>query len=99
MGEAYGFQHAPGGPQWANKSVLSFHDSVAPKLSPLPHYYELRYGEAKRLGTGAVVTESGIDNSDLMDSYGWSNMIWDYKWYYFQNNPVVCPVLFFSFLL
>jgi hypothetical protein len=28
LGERTGFTHAPGGPQYANRSVLSFHNSV-----------------------------------------------------------------------
>ena len=54
-----GFTHAPGGAQWANKTVLSFHNSVAPKLVPdVPKYYQNRIGEARRLGAITCVTET-----------------------------------------
>ena len=38
LGSEFGFKHAPGGPQWANRSVLSYHNSVFPTLTPDPKY-------------------------------------------------------------
>jgi hypothetical protein len=36
LGSKFGFKHAPGGAQWANRSVLSFHNSVFSSLTPDP---------------------------------------------------------------
>lgn len=41
IGEAFGFEHVPGGPGYANRSVLSFHNSVLPNVTP-----ESKYGVA-----------------------------------------------------
>ncbi len=76
-----GWSHAPGGPQWANKSVLSFHNSVAPKLLPDSKYAVLRKAEAQRLGVVAVVTETGSDQLDVFDDISLSWIHWGYKWY------------------
>lgn len=82
LGSKFGFKHAPGGAQWANRSVLSFHNSVFSSLTPDPKYYELRLFEAQRLGVAAWVTETGSDQQLLLaDQYMLTWMHWDYKWY------------------
>lgn len=79
IGERYGFEHVPGGPAFRNKSVLAFHNSIEPAITPDSKYYTLRWGEVVRLGGAGWVTESGADQSDLDDAYGLSWMHWEYK--------------------
>lgn len=89
LGEALGFEHVPGGAQWANRSVLSFHNSVAPRLVPDARYYDLRVSEARRLGCVAMVTETGADQMPQLDAHQLSWIHWDYKWYanWTWDNP------------
>lgn len=85
IGEREGFLHAPGGPQYANRSVLSFHNSVDRKLAPDARYYHWRDKEAQRLGVAGMVTETKSSVLDLADEFaqtsvaGW--MQWAYKKY------------------
>lgn len=68
----------PGGREFANRSVLSFHNSVY--HTPDDDYYKWRRDEAKRLGCAFMVTENGngrqLDRTDEFVA-GW--MHWDYK--------------------
>ena len=61
LGEKTGFTHAPGGHEYANRSVLSFHNSIAPSKSPDPYYWDKKMKEAKRLGIAAAVTETNAE--------------------------------------
>eukprot|EP00047_Mylnosiga_fluctuans_P012814 m.27931 g.27931 ORF g.27931 m.27931 type:complete len:502 (-) comp4477_c0_seq1:131-1636(-) len=81
IGEVDGFQHVPGGPAYANRSVLSWHCSVTPKATPDSTYFKWKDNEAKRLGAGRWVTETGVGTLDLLDLYSISWMHWDYKWF------------------
>jgi len=82
ISERIGYDHAPGGAVYANKSILSFHNDVR-GFKDDPTYYAWREAEAKRLGVAAMVTETGGDQLNLGDAYapravaGW--MHWDYK--------------------
>jgi endoglycosylceramidase len=92
VGEKYGFTQPPGGAQWANKSVLSFHNSVLPRITPDAEYYAWKQAEAQRLGVGLWVTETGGGQLTLLDDYRLSWMHWDYKW--FSNLTYDNPGLF-----
>ena len=85
LGQKLGFTHAPGGHEFASKSVLSFHNSVKPVQFPDPGYYEKRINEIKRLGIAGVVTETNDGENgikfELADQYGLSWMHWGYKLY------------------
>ncbi|XP_023338628.1 endoglycoceramidase [Eurytemora carolleeae] len=86
IGETYGFAHPPGGDDFKNRSVLSFHNSVLPEVTPDDKYYDLRAKEIKRLGIAGFVTETNNDRNqlDLMDDlvrWGYSWHHWAYKWY------------------
>lgn len=61
LGEKIGFQHAPGGHEFANRSVLSFHNSINDVKSPQPYYWDKKMKEVKRLGIAAAVTETNGD--------------------------------------
>ena len=89
VAEQKGFEHVPGGAQYANKSVLSFHNSVAGGLVPDSEYYVKRQAEATRLGCGAAVTETGTGQQDLLDQHLFNYMHFDYKWYsnWTWDNP------------
>lgn len=58
LGEKIGFTHAPGGDQYANRSVLSFHNSVLPDNFTEPYYYDKKMKEIARLGVAGAVTET-----------------------------------------
>jgi endoglycosylceramidase len=53
-----GFKHAPGGPQEANRSVLAYHYYVPPNGEDFDAYFKVKRQDAKRLGTGLMMTES-----------------------------------------
>ncbi len=83
IGEKYGFTHAPGyETSYANKSVLSWHNSVMPKYTPDKQYYAWKESEMRRIGAGGAVTEIvSSDHCDLLDEYQLSWMHWGYKLY------------------
>jgi len=84
IGEQFGFTHSPGGEDWANKSVLSFHNSVQDQVTSHADYYDLRWGEIKRLGIAGFVTETGdccLDLADEISKWGFSWHHWAYKLY------------------
>lgn len=85
FGEKIGFTHPPGGKEFANKSVLSFHNSVLPDNFTEPYYYDKKIKEMERLGIAGAVTETnqGEDGIKftLSDFYGLSWMHWAYKRY------------------
>ena len=45
IGQKLGFTHAPGGDEFASKSILSFHNSVLPDNFSEGPYYEKRVKE------------------------------------------------------
>lgn len=83
LGEKIGFTHAPGGKEFADRSVLSFHKSIAPNAIKEPYYYDKKFKEMERLGVAGAVTETNTEqghiNFDLADQYGLSWMHWGYK--------------------
>ena len=88
---ALGFTHPPGGEQYANTSVLSFHYYIPPNWSPENGeigYLDRRLGSAQQLGVGAMLTEFSINGNpseatthDLCDELLLSWQGWDYKEY------------------
>lgn len=58
LGEKIGFTHAPGGDEFANRSVLAFHNSVLPDNFTEPYYYDKKMKEIKKLGVAGAVTET-----------------------------------------
>lgn len=60
-----GFEHAPGGDAYANRSVISFHFYNPPNLTP-ENQMSSRTKDAGRLKTGLFLTEFDIsdDNDD-----------------------------------
>ena len=85
LGEKIGFTHAPGGEEFANRSVLAFHNSVLPDNFTEPYYYDKKMKEIKRLGVAGAVTETNNGEGEvkftLADEYGLSWMHWAYKRY------------------
>jgi len=84
IGEAIGFTHPPGGDDYRNRSVLSFHNSVQEQVTSHEDYYDLRWGEIQRLGIAGFVTETGdccLDLADEMTKWGYSWHHWAYKLY------------------
>lgn len=84
IGERIGFEHAPGGHEYANRSVLSFHNSISPDKFPQTGYYVQKWKEIERLGIAGAVTETNADQEDgikmtLADQYGLTWMHWAYK--------------------
>lgn len=85
IGEEIGFTHPPGGPEFAHKSVLSFHNSVLPDTFKEPYYYDKKMKEIERLNITGMVTETNeAENAikfELADKYGIGWMHWSYKLY------------------
>ncbi len=82
VGEKYGFEHVPGGADFASKSVLSWHCSVLSNQTPDEEYFGWKEAEMARLSAGGWVTEVvGVDDAkfQLFDSYALSYMHWAYK--------------------
>ncbi|XP_004343119.1 endoglycoceramidase [Capsaspora owczarzaki ATCC 30864] len=88
-----GFEHAPGGAAFANRSVVSFHYYYPPNVSPAEQFFS-RATDARHLGTGMALTEFNIDPSastdastkmtttmDVADQYFSSWIGWEYKQY------------------
>ncbi len=81
IGEQYGFTSNPGGERWLNKSVLAFHASVLPNITPDEKYFGWKKSEMVRLGTGGWMTEAGEGQFHQLDEFKISYMHWDYKWF------------------
>ena len=85
IGEALGFTHPPGGDDFKNRSVLSFHNCPKTDVTPDEDFYGFKLAEIKRLGIAGFVTETnnnGHDVAGLLDDiskYGWSWHHWAYK--------------------
>eukprot|EP01126_Amoeba_proteus_P050857 TRINITY_DN6044_c0_g2_i1.p1 TRINITY_DN6044_c0_g2~~TRINITY_DN6044_c0_g2_i1.p1 ORF type:complete len:390 (+),score=56.93 TRINITY_DN6044_c0_g2_i1:99-1268(+) len=97
IGEIIGYTDVPGGVNFRNKSILSFHDSVRPDITPDEKYYGFKKAEIARLGCGTWVTEVGSTQMEVLDEYGFSWMNWDYKW--FANTTWDNPGQLFFFVL
>lgn len=69
LGEEYGFASAPGGAAWANKSVLTWHNSVLSQYTPDATYYAWKFAEMQRLGTGGWVTEVRVQLKSVQQSF------------------------------
>jgi len=87
IGEALGFTHPPGGEDFKNRSVLSFHNSGKTEVTPDEDFYGFKLAEIKRLGIAGFVTETNNNGHDVMgllddiNKYGWSWQHWAYKRY------------------
>lgn len=75
-----GFTQVPGGSDWQNKSVLSYHYYVPPDFN-LDVQFQARMDDIKRLQCGGFLTESWIDSQvmDKCDQTAQSWMMWEYK--------------------
>ncbi len=90
-----GFEHVPGGQQYANLSALSYHFYVPPDFS-IPIQFDARAFDIKRLGCAGFLTEFGLGACagcgnvetvkvmDACDQYKQGWLIWEYK--PFQGN-------------
>eukprot|EP00933_Yihiella_yeosuensis_P012235 TRINITY_DN12048_c0_g1_i4.p1 TRINITY_DN12048_c0_g1~~TRINITY_DN12048_c0_g1_i4.p1 ORF type:complete len:243 (-),score=44.63 TRINITY_DN12048_c0_g1_i4:365-1093(-) len=98
-GERYGFDRPPGGHEYANRSVFSFHNSVCTKMAPEGAYHSWRVKDAQRLKVAAMVTETATSEVPFIDRHADTSiagfMNWDYKRFgdwtwdnngYFQQN-------------
>lgn len=94
LGEKYGFERVPGGAPYANRSVLSWHSSVLPQVTPDAEYFSWKASEMSRLSAGGWVTETNDGGLDLLDQFQLSWMHWDYKW--FANRTWDNPGLFIT---
>jgi len=87
IGEAIGFMHPPGGDDFKNRSVLSFHNSPKSGVTPDENFYGFKLAEIQRLGIAGFVTETNNNGHDVMgllddiSKYGWSWQHWAYKRY------------------
>jgi len=61
FGEKFGFTHPPGGPEYANRSVLSFHNSIDKSHFKDPYFYDKKMKEVERLGIAGAVTETNVE--------------------------------------
>lgn len=84
IGEAIGFTHPPGGFEYSNRSILSFHNSVQTQIASHEELYDFKWGEIQRLGLAGFVTETGdccLDLADEISKWGYSWHHWAYKLY------------------
>ncbi|KAJ3322674.1 hypothetical protein HDU76_013834, partial [Blyttiomyces sp. JEL0837] len=93
-----GFDHVPGGKQYGEQSVLSFHYyQNAPNIGPLNVTYTERLLDMLRLGSGGMLTEYSMgwnnggnveyirDRLRTSDKFLMSTMGWEYT-DYFENT-------------
>jgi len=89
-----GFTHAPGGDNYANRSVLAYHYYNPPqKRGPLQ--FRVQSQEAKRIGTAAFLTETSIplqsnvgDFADSADEALQSWASWQWKRFFREEQGV-----------
>mmetsp|Transcript_69703 Transcript_69703/g.167327 ORF Transcript_69703/g.167327 Transcript_69703/m.167327 type:complete len:530 (-) Transcript_69703:13-1602(-) len=80
-----GFEHPPGGADFANRSVSSFHFYIPPQAAPdAKEYFQMRLEDAQKLGTGLFLTESCCKGffdiaAGIAESMGVSWMHWEWK--------------------
>ena len=88
-----GFEHPPGGFDYSNRSVVSFHFYHPPNLTP-GNQFASRNADAIRFGSGMALTEFDLDPAcspdsvtamnqvmDTADQYFTSWLGWEYKQY------------------
>jgi len=87
-----GFEHAPGGADEAYRSVLSYHYYCPPqRRNSFSSYLEQRRQDAKRLGTGLLMSESGVEplyNEVVpkLNQVGHSWIHWEWKDWCREDN-------------
>ena len=75
----------PGGDDFKNRSVLSFHNIVKTGVTSDKEFYGFKLREIQRLGIAGFVTETNNMGHDVMgllddiNKYGWSWHHWAYK--------------------
>ena len=67
IGEAIGFTHPPGGFEYANRSILSFHHSVQEQIASNEEFFDFKWKEIQRLGLAGFITEINTCCLDLVD--------------------------------
>jgi endoglycosylceramidase len=85
--EKVGFVHAPGGYQYANQSVFSYHYYDPPNFGDKISYFQRRIKAANDLQVGAMLTEFSVDNNlaemantmSITESFQNSWIGWEYK--------------------
>ncbi|XP_028512852.1 endoglycoceramidase isoform X2 [Exaiptasia diaphana] len=88
-----GFEEVPGGPDYKNRSVLSYHYYHLPTgpSGPVDINFQVRQDDLKRLKCGGMLTEfltsagnlsSTLKTMSVADKYLQSWIGWDYKPYY-----------------
>jgi len=90
-----GFDHAPAGKEWADKSVLAYHyyRPPQPTTGPFTTYMEARRNDARRLGTGLLMTESCCGDLEFafpgLAAAGQSWVHWEWKDWCRENSTTV----------
>merc|ERR1711936_323408 len=77
IGEALGFTHPPGGFDYSNRSILSFHHSVQEEIATNEQFFQYKWQEIQRLGLAGFVTEINTCCLDLADQ-----VTWLYSWHH-----------------
>uniref|UniRef100_A0A6B2L361 Glycoside hydrolase family 5 domain-containing protein n=1 Tax=Arcella intermedia TaxID=1963864 RepID=A0A6B2L361_9EUKA len=85
--EKVGFDHAPGGEQFANQSVFSYHYYDPPNLGDKLSYFQRRTKVSEDLSVGAMLTEFSVDSNftemastmATVESFQTSWIGWEYK--------------------
>ena len=88
--DAIGFDHVPGGHEFANTSVFSFHYYSSPNVGDKHKYFSARSIDGKRLGATSFLTEFDVnsdidtpgmfaDTANVCDEYLISWIGWEYK--------------------
>lgn len=92
-----GFEEVPGGADYKNRSVLSYHYYHLP-TGPVEINFAIRQDDLKRLKCGGMLTEfltsagnlsSTLKTMSVADKYLHSWIGWDYKPYYPPNKKVI----------
>jgi len=89
-----GFSHPPGGPIHNRTSVFAYHYYKPPQITKINTYMKIRVADARRLGTGAMLTEvSGGDTfpdvADAADTMGQSWAFWELKTFCKESNSTL----------
>jgi len=85
--EKVGFEHAPGGAQYSNQSVFSYHFYNPPNFGDKLSYFQRRTSAASDLQVGAMLTEFSVDDdltnmadtASVAESFQNSWIGWEYK--------------------
>ncbi|CAE7527392.1 unnamed protein product [Symbiodinium natans] len=87
-----GFQHAPGGKEFADRAVNSFHYYTPPQSdSHVKQYFQKRIKDARRLETGLFLTESCCEKffhkvAPVAESLGMSWIHWEWKQFFRETE-------------